>query len=92
MGYILPVTHHTYKNYHNRMRKQKKSPHQIGKTYKVVFHKIERSYDFHQGEALYKRSNKGKKVSDKKQPLQFQIGEHEQVKLTGKGKRFNKTV
>lgn len=36
MGYILPVVQHTHQNYHYRMIKEKQSPHQIEKPFRVI--------------------------------------------------------
>ena len=44
MGYILPITQYTYVNYQARMMDSKKSPHYIGKPYKVVFNKIQQNH------------------------------------------------
>lgn len=41
MGYILPITQHTYINYHARLLEDEKSPYHISATYKVMFNKIQ---------------------------------------------------
>lgn len=41
MGYILPITQHTYVNYHQRMIESKKSPYYIGELPIVTFNTIE---------------------------------------------------
>lgn len=86
MGYILPITHHTYHNYQYRMKEQG-SPHQIEGIYKVVFHKINEGYHA-QNKQMYKGSRqKGTEKLD-----HVQMDALQKAKMTGKGGKFNETV
>lgn len=92
MGYILPITHHTYKNYQYRMGDKKDSPHFIRPTYRVVFHKISEEH-----ECKEKPNNSEEKSIKKSMQKQgdfpaYKINATQNAKLTGKGGQFNETV
>lgn len=88
MGYILPITHFTYNNYHYRVNHYKKSPHHVGATYKVIFHKINNTYDLHEKNPTYKRREEEVKI-----PLQYlKINPIQKAELTGKGGQINEQI
>ncbi|HLR70342.1 MAG TPA: hypothetical protein VK085_02795 [Pseudogracilibacillus sp.] len=87
MGYILPVTHYTYQNYHSRMVERKKNPHYVEAPFKVRFHKIDDTYDFN------KRKNFHTILKEKKKQLEPDlIAEREKTVLTGKGRNINQQI
>lgn len=92
MGYILPITHYTYKNYQNRMKEKKESPHFIGSTYKVVFHKISSEYE---------DQEKGLDILPLTEQVEegvsggidfFHISKRQKAKITGKGGNINAQI
>lgn len=90
MGYILPITHHTYKNYQYRMEKSKESPHHIKGTYKVVFHNVDKDFDFNKKNPPEKRLRT--KTRSKEHVYVKQLNENDRVELTGKGGRIDEQV
>lgn len=85
MGYILPVTHYTYQQYHRRIEKRKRSPHAIDATPRVVFHVIDDSYKFHAKNVMYNKI--GKKVYDGKEEKKRNVDHPDE-----KGLNINETV
>ncbi|HLS65980.1 MAG TPA: hypothetical protein VK029_03195 [Pseudogracilibacillus sp.] len=80
MGYILPVTHYTYQQYHRRINKRTKSPHAIDATPKVTFHMINDSYEFHAKNVMY--NNIGRKVHDGEEEKKRSVDYPEKKGLT----------
>ena len=90
MGYILPVTPYTYANYHYRMA-EKNQPHQINAPYKVVFHEIKETYDFHRKNHVPKESQM-KEKPDTVPLYSFQVDQVKKAEITGKGGVINKQI
>jgi len=87
MGYILPVTHYMYEQYHRRIDKRKKSPHMIDATPKVTFHTISNSYEFYAKHIRYNK--KGIKEYD---AVQQKDHKKKQTTFEHKGLTINETV
>src|SRR5690625_6692651 len=66
MGYILPITQYTYVNYQARMMDSKKSPHYIGKPYKVVFNKIQQNHPDTYAQNRHYHMDKDERTTDRK--------------------------
>lgn len=92
MGYILPITHHTYKNYQYRMIENEKGPHHIGSTFKVVFRKMNDDVGVNEKHHLYvKQLTNNDPPMIKKKPS-YQIDALQKAELTGKGGKVNVQV
>lgn len=93
MGYILPITHHTYNNYQYRMTEDKLSPHHINGTYKVVFHKISEEYKEHNDKNNTIKGKWRERKTEKTNKIPaYHIGTTEKAELTGKGGQINVQV
>lgn len=100
MGYILPITQHTYINYHARMLESKKSPYYIGELYKVSFNTV------HDDEHNPYNEGQWYEVQDEKQTMhaskrhhprssqmsRYNVDQETKALLTGKGKLLNEQV
>ncbi|GAB3789768.1 hypothetical protein [Virgibacillus kimchii] len=84
MGYILPIEHHTYKNYHNRIIKQKKNPYVIEKPFHVILEekhqKLSSEYD--------RINNTYRKVSPPKSYTQKEAD----MRWMGKGRHISQKI
>ena len=102
MGYILPITQHTYVNYHARELEDKKSAHHIGAAYKVMFNKIQgdehNPYDNH-----YDKFEEVEEMGEENIKSNHQVTRHDRkssyiidkdtkASLTGKGSWMNQQV
>lgn len=84
MGYILPVEHHTYKNYHNRVVREKTDPYVIERPYHVILEENHRKFI-----SEYDRINKTyRKVFP---PKPYQQKEPD-MRWMGKGKHFSEKI
>lgn len=98
MGYILPITQHTYQNYHYRMLESKSSPHNIGKLYKAVFQTVQREKEeFHNHsvqEEQLETFTKEKVTPFSQRQLRdhYYVEQQEKAEMTGKGGVMNRQV
>ena len=91
MGYILPVTHYTYKNYQTRMKRGDDRPFYIEKAFPVILEKQGATANLASKMYVPVKSNKRKKGEKRKE--QTKISKlMKQSELTGKGKMINKQV
>lgn len=83
MGYILPITHYTYNDYHRRIIKENRRPHYIDAPHRVNFYKINREFD---DEKTFNDI-----LKEKERELLY-ISAGEKAALTGKGNMINKKI
>lgn len=82
MGYILPITHHSYINYEYRMRKNKKSPHYVEKPFKIKLETEGNHFSHNDKEEVVK--NHFEKT--------IYLPRHEKNKIIGKGHYINVAI
>lgn len=98
MGYILPITNHSYVTYHYRMLASRSSPHYIGKPNKVMFPIIQQNqnefYKQYQPFQIERLANKKEieKQSRGNQNRKDTIDQQTVALLTGKGLRMNMRI
>ena|SRR5690625_4670628 len=100
MGYILPITNHSYVNYHYRMLASRSSPHYIGEPNKVTYPIIQQDYnDFYKQFQLHQidqyqdeseETNRDSSPVNKK--TDHIIDQQAEALLTGKGIMLNERV
>lgn len=100
MGYILPITNHSYVNYHYRMLASRSSPHYIGEPNKITYPIIQQGHnDFykqfqpHQIEQYQDESGETNRDSSSVNKKRHHIIDQEvKALLTGKGIMLNERV
>ncbi|MFA1818921.1 hypothetical protein ACDX78_01755 [Virgibacillus oceani] len=84
MGYILPIEHHTYINYQNRITKQRLNPYFIEGPFHVILEekhqKLSSEYD--RINYTYQKTSKPKPFGQKEVDMRWK----------GKGKYFNEKI
>lgn len=86
MGYILPVAHYTYQNYHRRLIDKKKDPYYVEAPYRVGFYKIKDDrFNHHQ-------SFQDILEEKERQLAALHVDAKEKATLTGKGKTINERI
>ncbi len=86
MGYILPVTHHTYHAYQKRMEEEKASPHHIRQAYRVTFPKLDASLDHltNNDHPYYDQQQETNKRAVMQKEF-YQVEHRQKAAITGKG-------
>lgn len=97
LGYILPITQHTYQNYQYRMLDDNRNPHHVGKLYKVGFKQITREKNDYQLYSLSEEPGNGMQPRLEEHPIKtlrkhYYIHQLEKAELTGKGGVMNKLI
>lgn len=102
MGYILPITQHTYINYHARELEDGKSAHHIDAVYKVMFNKIQsdghnpydnNNYELEEVEKTEEEiKSPHHSVTQHERETSYFIDKETKAGLTGKGKWMNQQV
>lgn len=90
MGYILPITPHTYHAYQKRMEEEKASPHHIDQVYRIAFPKLNAEFDHLKhpdapyNDQLHEEGNRATLQSEF-----YQLENQQKATLTGKGGSVN---
>ncbi|RWZ55118.1 hypothetical protein EQV77_10730 [Halobacillus fulvus] len=96
MGYILPINHYQYQDYHHRTIQKERSPFAMEKVIKASLeHKFR--YDYDQPNPQVRRNVYQKPPKQSlyaPESTRFSPGAHEKIysKMTGKGRYFSENV
>ncbi|MDX8045811.1 hypothetical protein SH601_07385 [Gracilibacillus sp. S3-1-1] len=87
MGYIIPVEHYQYQQYHNRVQRSTQDPFPIERLYPIQL-------GMHDRKMKTKESFKKRKMTSsiKSQPSELVVHDTAYAGVTGKGKHFEASV
>lgn len=94
MGYILPITRNTYKQYQIRLQPDDTSPHYIEKPFRILLEQLNDEETFYEEQEQHAgEGNEDSEDNEEKPMLQaFQIDAITRSQITGKGALFNDQV